>query len=389
MGRGRRRASAASRGRTALLSGSCSRSSSGSSPSRASASLSRCWRLVNSERRRRCQSINCSCESSGPAGSPTRLNAFGSSECASTSRAIAFGVERVGLAALASAIGARGAVRAHVAHVLAVAGQEHGRVPAPTGRVLDPPTRDRPERPRPRLKRPMPLARDAEMLAGQQSAARVDHGRRQRALVRIDPDHVAGVIGREQQMRGPGAPALASGHHALPSRPAVGDTVASADRPTTSRWAREFAKRSYQVKPILEGHNRGRHFVHKTPRQRVRQLASQTPVEPSTLRQPSPTRAPRIPTPGQLRAWFGPRVQGRERRWAVRRPCSGKPLINLIVCLVGEAWLRSSWRAAHPLPGRFGRGCFPWDRPRTDHRRLRTGKRGPNHAVTGFLAAGG
>jgi hypothetical protein len=38
-----------------------------------------------------------------------------------------------------------------------------------------------------------------------------------------------------------------------------------ADRPTTSRWTPPRGERSYQVRPILEGKNRGRHFVRKTP----------------------------------------------------------------------------------------------------------------------------
>ncbi len=199
------------------------------------------------------------------------------------------GVKRVGLTALASAIGTRGAARAHVAHVLVVSGQEHGRVPAPPGRVLDPPARDRPERPRPRHQRPMPLTRDPEMLARQKPAARVEHRRRQRPLVRVDADHIARVIGRQQHMRGPGSRRLqAAITRSLLAHPAI--PSATADRPTRPRWARELAKRSSQAKLILEGHNQGRHFVTKTPRQRVRQLASQTPVEPSTLRQPSPTR---------------------------------------------------------------------------------------------------
>ena len=39
----------------------------------------------------------------------------------------------------------------------------------------------------------------------------------------------------------------------------------TADRPTTSRWAPLRGERSYQVRPILDGKNRGRHFVRKTP----------------------------------------------------------------------------------------------------------------------------
>src|SRR4030081_1790856 len=38
-----------------------------------------------------------------------------------------------------------------------------------------------------------------------------------------------------------------------------------ADRPTTSRWTPPRGERSYQVRPTLEGKNRGRHFVRKTP----------------------------------------------------------------------------------------------------------------------------
>src|SRR3954454_17273441 len=69
-----------------------------------------------------------------------------------------------------------------------------------------------------------------------------------------------------------------------------------ADRPTTSRWAPlTWGERSYQVRPILEGKNRGRHFVRKTPHARgVRVLWSQTSVQPSTLREPSLARAPEI-----------------------------------------------------------------------------------------------
>src|ERR1039458_8896085 len=56
-----------------------------------------------------------------------------------------------------------------------------------------------------------------------------------------------------------------------------------ADRPTTSRWTPPRGERSYQVRPILEGKNRGRHFVRKTPSPGVRFLWSQTSIQPSTL----------------------------------------------------------------------------------------------------------
>jgi hypothetical protein len=47
----------------------------------------------------------------------------------------------------------------------------------------------------------MPLARDTEVLAGDDPAARIDNRRGQRPLVRIDPDHVARMIGRRQHVR--------------------------------------------------------------------------------------------------------------------------------------------------------------------------------------------
>src|SRR4051812_43681040 len=134
----------------------------------------------------------------------------------------------------------------------------------------------------------MPLTRDPEMLARQDRAARIDHNRSQRALVRIDPDHVAGVIRGQQQMRGPRAPVFARGHHdRLPSRPrrAIPLQMRTADNIPVG--AKRLAERSYQVRPILEGTNRGRHFETKTPANGSDTSRSQAPVPPSTLRQPS------------------------------------------------------------------------------------------------------
>src|SRR3954470_18263324 len=51
--------------------------------------------------------------------------------------------------------------------------------------------------------------------------------------------------------------------------------------------AKRLAERSYQVRPILEGTNRGRHFETKTPANGSDTSRSQAPVPPSTLRQPS------------------------------------------------------------------------------------------------------
>jgi hypothetical protein len=72
-------------------------------------------------------------------------------------------VEHVRLAALPRAIRPRRAVRAHIAHVMAAAGQEHRRLPAPARRALDPPAGDLPKLLRPRLQLAVPLARDAKV----------------------------------------------------------------------------------------------------------------------------------------------------------------------------------------------------------------------------------
>ena len=121
-------------------------------------------------------------------------------------------VERVGLAALTGAIRPRRAIRAHIAHVMAAAGQEHRRVPAPARRALDPPPGDLPKLPRPRLQLAVPLTRDAKVSRTQDPAARIGDRRGQRALVRIDPDHVARMIGRHQQVRRSRTTLLGSPH---------------------------------------------------------------------------------------------------------------------------------------------------------------------------------
>ena len=60
-----------------------------------------------------------------------------------------------------------------------------------------------------------------------------------------------------------------------------------ADRPTTSRWAPPptEANTPYQVRPILEGKNRGRHFARKTP-----SPGSQIALEPDLGSASDPTR---------------------------------------------------------------------------------------------------
>jgi hypothetical protein len=120
-------------------------------------------------------------------------------------------VQRVGLPALTATILTRGAVGAHIAYVMAGAGQVDRGVPAPARRVLDPPAHDRSERQRPRRQRAVPVTGNPEMLTGQNPAARVDHDRRQRALVRIDPDRVARPRLADQH-RGRPRPPLAATH---------------------------------------------------------------------------------------------------------------------------------------------------------------------------------
>jgi hypothetical protein len=74
--------------------------------------------------------------------------------------------------------------------------------------------------------------------------------------VRIDTDHVVGVIGLE------GADATVSDRASLYSFLTLTSRrmlLFTADLPTTSGWAPFSGERSYQVRPILEGTNRGRH----------------------------------------------------------------------------------------------------------------------------------
>ena len=50
-----------------------------------------------------------------------------------------------------------------------------------------------------------------------------------------------------------------------------------------------WGERSYQVRPILESKNRGRHFVRETPvAEESNRFLGQASAQPSTLREPSP-----------------------------------------------------------------------------------------------------
>ena len=64
----------------------------------------------------------------------------------------------------------------------------------------------------------MSLAADAEVLRAEDPAARISHRRGQRPLVRIDPDHVARMIGRHEQVRRSRTALLGSPHLGPPDR---------------------------------------------------------------------------------------------------------------------------------------------------------------------------
>ena len=142
--------------------------------------------------------------------------------------------------------------------------------------------------------------------AASNPAAWINDRSGQRPLMRIDPDHVASVIGREQQVRRSGTALLRCSIACPPGVMLV--KGGSADNLPVGALTR--GERSYQARPILEDKNRGRHFVAKTPTPGVRVLLSQTSVQPSTLREPSPARAPKI----QHRECFAAKAVARTRR---------------------------------------------------------------------------
>jgi hypothetical protein len=187
------------------------------------------------------------------------------------------GIQHIGLPTLASAVRPRRAVRAHITHVIATAAQEHRSVAPPARGALDSPARDQTELPGPRLKRPMPVPGHPEVLAGQDPAAGIGDRRGQRPLVRVDADHVARAIGRDQQMRRSRTTLLSSSHHLTSRRKCCGGPADNI--PVDAQQG----ERSYQVRPTLDGTNRGRHFREKTPTSRVRSEMGQTSVQPSTL----------------------------------------------------------------------------------------------------------
>ena len=111
----------------------------------------------------------------------------------------------------------------------------------------------------------MPIARDPEVLAGEAPAAGIDDRRGQGPLVRINPDDVARMIGRDQHVRRPRTALLDCSHHLTSRRNVVGGPADNIPVDAAPR-----GERSYQVRPILDGTNRDRHFRAKTPTSRVK-----------------------------------------------------------------------------------------------------------------------
>ena len=200
--RDRRGALAGARARPAVGARRCRSCSRSSSAARSTVRRPRREVLapVESERRRRCQSINCPRSGSGPAGSPMRLNAFGSNECASTSRAIrsASSVSDLPRWRARSARSARSQTSRtswpRPVKNMAVCRPQPAAFSIPE-RAIGP--NDAPTRPV-----PVPLNRDPETLARQQPAARVEHAA-ETAACAGRCDQIARMIGRQQQMRGP------------------------------------------------------------------------------------------------------------------------------------------------------------------------------------------
>jgi hypothetical protein len=89
----------------------------------------------------------------------------------------------------------------------------------------------------------MPVTGDVEVLAGDDPATRIDHDRRQRALVRIDPDRVAHAILTDQH-RGRTRPPPAASHRFPPGVLFWRIGRQHPGRDTHPEW-----RRFYQVRP--------------------------------------------------------------------------------------------------------------------------------------------
>ena len=158
---------------------------------------------LSSEQRPCHQTVSSSACRSGPASWPARLNALGSSGCASVSLRPAQNQARLTCRAGGPVVAA-GAIGAHVAHVIAAPGQEDRRVATESRGALDPRSDDRAKLPCRRLKRPVTVARDAKLLGGDDPAARIDDRRRQRPLCGSTPTTSPARSGVISVLDGPG-----------------------------------------------------------------------------------------------------------------------------------------------------------------------------------------
>jgi hypothetical protein len=186
-------------------------------------------------------------------------------------------------------------------------------VASPARGVLDSPAGDLTELPRPRLQRPVTIARDTEVLAGEDPAARIHDRRGQRPLMRIDPDHVARMIRGDQQVRRSGTTLLRSPHFDLQAlccwrtgRQHPGGRLYRANAPIRSG-------RSSMARTEVDTSERG----HRVPR--VRSEMSQTSVQPSTLTRTVARAGTGNSTPGSEP---GPARAGARSWWRASSACN-------------------------------------------------------------------
>jgi hypothetical protein len=186
------------------------------------------------------------------------------------------GVERVGLPALARPVRPRCAVRAHIPHIMATSDQKHRGVPAPAGRALDAPAGDRPELPRPRLERSVPITRHPEVPAGDGPAARIHNHRGQRPRAGRPQPHCP---------RDRASAARSTDPDPCSCRPSAKTSNICCDGAGRQRPSRD---RSAVRSTLLSGQtgsrrHRPRSTLHPKDTNGSRPMTGQTPVRSSTL----------------------------------------------------------------------------------------------------------
>jgi hypothetical protein len=127
---------------------------------------------------------------------------------------------------------------------------------------------------------------------GQDPAARVGDRRGQRPLVRVDPDHVARMIGRHQQMRR----SRTALHRSLHWRTSTGVYVVGGSADNIPVDALHGANAPIRSGRSSKARTEADTSSERHPSPGVRSLWSQTSVQPPTLGEPSPARAPRFNT---------------------------------------------------------------------------------------------